>query len=49
MRAKISDFKEYRGGEIAKNGDGEFAFLICQIHHFAIAPNPPPTISYLAK
>ena len=28
--------------KMAKNGDGEFAFFICQIRHFAIAPPPPP-------
>ena len=26
----------------AKNGDGEFAFFICQIRHFAIGSPPPP-------
>ena len=26
---------------MAKNGDGEFAFFICQIRHFAIGPPPP--------
>ena len=26
---------------MAKNGDGEFAFSICQIRHFAIGPPPP--------
>ena len=29
---------------MAKNGDGEFAFFICQIRHFAIGP-PPPQIA----
>ena len=24
--------------KMAKNGDGEFAFFICQIRHFAIGP-----------
>ena len=28
--------------KMAKNGDGEFAFFICQIRHFAIGPPPPP-------
>ena len=28
--------------KMAKNGDGEFAFSICQIRHFAIGPPPPP-------
>ena len=27
---------------MAKNGDGEFAFFICQIRHFAIGPPPRP-------
>ena len=26
---------------MAKNGDGEFVFFICQIRHFAIGPPPP--------
>ena len=26
--------------KMAKNGDGEFAFFICQIRHFAIGPPP---------
>ena len=26
--------------KMAKKGDGEFAFFICQIRHFAIGPPP---------
>ena len=32
---------------MAKNGDGEFAFSICQIRHFAIGPPPPRFLSKL--
>ena len=36
--SEMFDFKNYQWRKMAKNGDGEFAFFICQIRHFAIAP-----------
>ena len=46
MISKTNNGEKWR--KMAKNGDGEFAFFICQIRHFAIAPPPPPfRISYL--
>ena len=38
--SEMFDFKNYQWRKMAKNGDGEFAFFICQIRHFAIAPHP---------
>ena len=34
---------------MAKNGDGEYAFFICQIRHFAIGPPPPPPLAKIDK
>ena len=34
---------------MAKNGDGEFAFSICQIRHFAIGPPPDRTWRFQAR
>ena len=34
--SEMSDFKNYQWRKKAENGDGEFAFFICQIRHFAI-------------
>ena len=36
--SEMFDFKNYLWRKMANNGDGEFAFSICQIRHFAIAP-----------
>ena len=36
--SEMFDFKNYQWRKMAKNGDGEFAFSICQIRHFAIGP-----------
>ena len=42
--SELFDFKNYQWRKMAKNGDGEFAFFICQIRHFAIGPPPQPSL-----